>query len=137
MTKLMTKLFIRPLLLANYSLAVAITGWKVEKIFPRAILATCFQFYFLLSAGIIFFSPKIKSLEEMRFLGGELVVAGFVILLLFKPFATWVYIKLNVLARHKSRRMETSDISSSVAFSLVTLVIWFGSIAFELYKSIH
>jgi hypothetical protein len=131
----MTKYFLRPLLLSNYSLAVAITGWKSEKIFPRAILATSLQFYFLLSAAIILMNPKVKSLEELGRLSGELVVAGFVMFVFFRPFATWLFIKLNVLAKYKSLDSEKSGISSSVAISLITFAMWFGSIAFEVYKS--
>ena len=133
----MTKFFLRPLLLSNYSLAVAITGWKAEKIFPRAILITGLQFYLLLSSAIILFHPVVKTLEDFWFLTGELGAAAFVMLMLFRPFATWLYIKLNVLSQYKSRNTDKSDITSSVAFSLSTIFIWVGSIAFTFYISIH
>ena len=131
----MTKFFLRPLLLSNYSLAVAITGWKAEKIFPRAIIITSLQFYLLLSAAIILFHPMIKTLEDFWFLMGELGAAAFVMIMLFRPFATWFYIKLNVLSQYKSRNTDKSDISSSVAFSVTTFVVWFGSVAFTIYQS--
>jgi hypothetical protein len=131
----MTKFFLRPLLLSNYSLAVAITGWKAEKIFPRAILITGLQLYLLISAAIILFHPKVKTLDQLWFLAGELGITGLFLILLLRPFATWLYIKLNVLSQYKSRNTEKSDIRSSVAFSLAAIFIWVGSIVFAFYIS--
>lgn len=133
----MTKYILRPLLLSNYSLAVAITGWKSEKIFPRAILTTSLQFYFLLSTVIILSHSKVKTLEEFEFLAGELVGVGIIMMVFFRPFATWLYVKLNVLSRYKSNSSGNPGLVSGVVFTGITFVFWIGAIVSEIYISIN
>ena len=131
----MTKHFLVPLLLSNYSMAVSLTGWKSEKFFHRAILITSLQLFFLVSAVIILVHPKIKLMEEFLFLAGEIVASAIVIMVFFRPFATWIYIKLNVLSAYKTQATSIPNIAISIGCCCTTGLLLLAAIALEFYKS--
>lgn len=131
----MTKQLLRTLLRSNYSLAAAVTGWKTEKIFPRAILMTGLQIYFLVSSVIVMVYPKIRTMDDFLFLAGQLVFAGLFMILIFRQLTTWSYNKLNVLFKHKSVNAVSLGITASVAFSISTFIIFCGAVAFEIFIS--
>jgi hypothetical protein len=133
----MRTFFLRPLLLSNYSLAVAITDWKAEKIFPRAILTTGLQFYFLSAGAIIFVNAKIRRPEDLYFLLGELAMSGILIFGLLRPFTTWLFITLNISSRYRNKsKKQPPQTAVSIVFSLLSFFLMVFAIAREAYISI-
>lgn len=121
------------LFLSNYSLAIGFNDWRAEKIFPRAVLITCLQVYFLVGSGLLLFFPKVRTQQEL--IQFAIVLGGLTvfILLIFRLAVIWIYYKLQIISRFRQRNKGEIKPVLGVATFIVAVLAFLGAAGWRLF----